>query len=643
MNDQNINNNIINNSIPLKSTTIQISTNPVIKKQLSSHKREIAKQQCAFLTPEANNDQDGKQFISKDESDMLRDSILQLNRPRINRPPWEIMEQLITQPAHNNKEIYKKDEEEDSSKTGTTFIVRSSNSSTSGCSSNPQSGSCSPIVFNSGNFTTKTTTKSFTFAHENGFDNGVNEINIKEQLGKLQQNVEEEEQKMKEWAFSANEGSSNAPTKIISASLIQNALLKSGTNNIVNTKHNQKLPQSSPTIATTSSHSTTSSTSSNSSSYSRSPIYSKNSPLKRKEFSESRRQILQTQKNEEEQQRSLQKAKEAMRWQQQRAVDTVEEVSQLGRAALEQMAILEELEFEDLERKTKISDRLSVNKHAPASSSYVSLPLANGYNINKNIAIPTSCSTSSIPSSTSNSHQESQITANQNKKQNIVSPLQNKLEEKTPPQQLPKQKKKLHAPILDKNKLLLENKINTTDNSIINSSQHPLKSLATSIIRYDDEKREKEQIEKLKIKSPTHQTSPEPSAQSPSSLLECKTCGKAITNVVLQALGASFHPACFRCRQCSRCLDGIPFTVEQNGEGVICMDDYERYFVTHCRACKKPINAVNVNIMEGCGMQLSNEDRNRCYPIQEHLLCRRCHTLWRRMGALETEAAVSDL
>nr|CAD2177352.1 unnamed protein product [Meloidogyne enterolobii] len=130
---------------------------------------------------------------------------------------------------------------------------------------------------------------------------------------------------------------------------------------------------------------------------------------------------------------------------------------------------------------------------------------------------------------------------------------------------------------------------------------------------------------------------------------------------VLQALGASFHPACFRCQKCSRCLDGIPFTVEQNGEGVICMDDYERYFVTHCRACKKAINAVNefgkiVRIVvedreyhiqcyccEGCGMQLSNEPQNKCYPIGEHLLCRRCHTLWRRMGALETDAAVSDL
>uniref|UniRef100_A0A914LEG8 LIM zinc-binding domain-containing protein n=1 Tax=Meloidogyne incognita TaxID=6306 RepID=A0A914LEG8_MELIC len=747
-----------NSSILIETSPIQLgrgSTEPTIKKEL---KREIAKQQCPFLGSEMDNEKDGKQFISKDESDMLRDSILQLNRPRINRPPWEIIEHSTTaQPVpNNNKESsFKKEDEEDSSKTGTTFLVRSSNSSTSGCSSNPQSGSCSPIVFNSGNFTTKTTTRNFSFTRE-GFENGFNEypeenkINIPELVEK-QQGVEELKRK-KEWAFATNEGSScNVPTKIISASLIQNALLKSGANNtMINTKQPQKLPQSSPTIATTSassSHSTTSSTSSNSSSYSRSPIYSKNSPLKRKEFSESRRKILQDQKNEEEHQKILEKAKEAKRWQQQRAVDTVEEVRQLGQAALEQMAILEELEFEDFERKTKISDRLCV-KNAP-SSSYISLPTSlatssTAFNtqeseINNGATTRKSLNTGEKSQLNKQNHYspKRQSLLNEHKQQQHPSPQffpQNKLEQTTSPsQQFSKQKSP--APILDKNKLFesnnktnttTNNKTNTTNNTstnlttnknttnnstttnktnsttnnstttnlktnktstkittnnktnsttnitnnltttnktLTNSSQHSLKSLATSIIRYDDETREKEQREKQKIKTTTPQTSPGTlfSAQSPSGLLECKTCGKAITNVVLQALGASFHPACFRCQKCSRCLDGIPFTVEQNGEGVICMDDYERYFVTHCRACKKAINAVNefgkiVRIVvedreyhiqcyccEGCGMQLSNETQNKCYPIGEHLLCRRCHTLWRRMGALETDAAVSDL
>ena len=68
MNNQNFNNNKINlNSIPPKTTKINIKNNNQI-----NQKRETAKQQCAFLVPETN---DGKQFISKDESDMLRDSV----------------------------------------------------------------------------------------------------------------------------------------------------------------------------------------------------------------------------------------------------------------------------------------------------------------------------------------------------------------------------------------------------------------------------------------------------------------------------------------------------------------------------------------------------------------------------------------
>lgn len=62
-----------NSSLLIETSTIQLGTNPTIKKEL---KREIAKQQCPFLGSEMDNEKDGKQFISKDESDMLRDSVL---------------------------------------------------------------------------------------------------------------------------------------------------------------------------------------------------------------------------------------------------------------------------------------------------------------------------------------------------------------------------------------------------------------------------------------------------------------------------------------------------------------------------------------------------------------------------------------
>jgi len=65
-----------NSSILIETSPIQLgrgSTEPTIKKEL---KREIAKQQCPFLSSDMDNEKDGKQFISKDESDMLRDSVL---------------------------------------------------------------------------------------------------------------------------------------------------------------------------------------------------------------------------------------------------------------------------------------------------------------------------------------------------------------------------------------------------------------------------------------------------------------------------------------------------------------------------------------------------------------------------------------
>ena len=97
----------------------------------------------------------------------------------------------------------------------------------------------------------------------------------------------------------------------------------------------------------------------------------------------------------------------------------------------------------------------------------------------------------------------------------------------------------MSAPVIDKNKLLYENKNNIIKKTITttNPSQNSRQTLATSIIRYDDEKRQKEKEENQKIKlnsqSPSEQIF---SAQSASNLLECKTCGKTITNVVCNYL-----------------------------------------------------------------------------------------------------------
>ncbi|XP_063157751.1 thyroid receptor-interacting protein 6 [Candoia aspera] len=125
-------------------------------------------------------------------------------------------------------------------------------------------------------------------------------------------------------------------------------------------------------------------------------------------------------------------------------------------------------------------------------------------------------------------------------------------------------------------------------------------------------------------------------------LEKCSMCSKPIMDRILRAMGKAYHPQCFTCVVCHRCLDGIPFTVDATSQ-IHCIEDFHRKFAPRCSVCgnaimPEPGQEETVRIValdrsfhiscykcEECGLLLSSEGEGRgCYPLDGHILCKNC-------------------
>ncbi|CAH8616510.1 unnamed protein product [Schistosoma margrebowiei] len=148
---------------------------------------------------------------------------------------------------------------------------------------------------------------------------------------------------------------------------------------------------------------------------------------------------------------------------------------------------------------------------------------------------------------------------------------------------------------------------------------------------------------------------------------KCFACGHIIAETILLAVGKTYHPGCFRCCICTKCLDGIPFTIDSNNL-IYCLPDYHLINGPLCAVCGLVImpdegsNEVKRVVALGkefhidcyrcidCKRNLGDEADNRCYPFNEpdlrtsgriiqRLLCLNCHL--QRIGAIPATSSGS--
>ncbi|XP_007459341.1 PREDICTED: filamin-binding LIM protein 1 isoform X1 [Lipotes vexillifer] len=125
-------------------------------------------------------------------------------------------------------------------------------------------------------------------------------------------------------------------------------------------------------------------------------------------------------------------------------------------------------------------------------------------------------------------------------------------------------------------------------------------------------------------------------------LEKCGRCGEVVREHIIRALGQAFHPTCFTCVTCARCIGDESFALDSQNE-VYCLDDFYRKFAPVCSICENPIiprdgkDAFKIECMgrnfhencyrcEDCRILLSVEPTDQgCYPLNNRLFCKPCH------------------
>ncbi|XP_071473480.1 filamin-binding LIM protein 1 isoform X1 [Marmota flaviventris] len=125
-------------------------------------------------------------------------------------------------------------------------------------------------------------------------------------------------------------------------------------------------------------------------------------------------------------------------------------------------------------------------------------------------------------------------------------------------------------------------------------------------------------------------------------LEKCGQCGEVVRDHIIRALGQAFHPSCFTCVSCARCIGDESFALDSQNQ-VYCLDDFYRKFAPVCSICENPIipqdgkDAFKIECMgrnfhencyrcEDCSILLSVEPTDQgCYPLNDHLFCKPCH------------------